>query len=29
MKRDLKIKTFRIRVGDEVETDGGCLVVNG
>ena len=26
MKRDLKIPkvTFRIRVGDEVETDGGC-----
>ena len=28
MKRDLKIPkaTFRIRVGDEVETDGGCAI---
>ena len=28
MKRDLKIPkvTFRVRVGDEVETDGGCAI---
>ena len=28
MKRDLQIPkvTFRVRVGDEVETDGGCAI---
>ena len=28
MKRDLKIPkvTFRVRTGDEVETDGGCAI---
>ena len=28
MKRDLKIPkvTFRVRIGDEVETDGGCAI---
>ena len=28
MKRDLMIPkvTFRVRIGDEVETDGGCAL---
>ena len=28
MKRDLQIPkvTFRVRIGDEVETDGGCAI---